>query len=561
MKINQLPIAILTIAQACTNSEKPVSPQEYPNRPNILWISCEDISPRIGCYGDEVALTPNIDRLAEEGMKFTNVYTTAAVCAPCRSGIITGMHQTSIGTHHMRTSHGGRTGELPTPYASVIPHYVKAFPEFLRAEGYYCTNNYKTDYQFSGFGDVPVTIWDESSRKAHFKNRPDKDQPFFSVFNYNITHESKTWSEPVATNPDDVVVPPYYPDTEPVRKSLARSYDNIRILDTIVGQHLKELEDLGLAENTVVFFWSDHGDGLPRGKRWIYDSGTRVPFIIRWPGVIQPGSVNDELISSIDFGATVLSMAGVPVPAYMEGKAFMGDQLSEPREFVVSARDRFDEDYDMVRSVRDKKYRYVRNYYTHKPGIIWVPFRNQSPIMKELLRLHAEGGLTEDQSKWFAETRAPEELFDCEKDPHQFNNLASNPQYADILVNMRNILDNWIEETGDMGFISEEKMVNSWYPDGIRPTTAPVHFIPNTEGNRNANIIEGGAIQYPATLSLYCATQGASIAWTNEDGENPRWNLYTGPLTLPKGDYHIRAKAIRYGYHHSEESSLNLIIK
>jgi hypothetical protein len=318
------------------------------------------------------------------------------------------------------------------------------------------------------------------------------------------------------------------------------------------------LEELGLAENTVVFFWSDHGDGLPRGKRWVYDSGTKVPFIVRWPGVIEPGSVNDQLVSSIDFGATVLSIAGVPLPAYMEGKAILGEQESEPRDFVVSARDRFDEDYDMVRSVRDKKYRYVRNYYTHKPGIIWVPYRNQSPIMKELLRLHAEGELTQEQALWFSETRQPEELFDCEADPHQLNNLASKPEYKEKLIEMRTILDDWITKTGDMGFISEEKMVNSWYPNGIRPSTSPVHFIPNTEGNRNANRIEDSEIKGPATLSLYSATQGASIAWTREKGENPGWKIYTGPIPLHSGENFIRAKAIRYGYFHSDETSIRI---
>jgi len=529
-------------------------------QPNILWISCEDISPRLGCYGDPVAQTPNIDKLAEQGMRFTNVFTSAPVCAPCRSGIITGMYQTSIGTHHMRTSHKGRTGELPTPYAAVPPHFVKAFPEYLRTAGYYCTNNSKTDYQFSGFGDVPFTIWNEQGNQAHYKNRKDKNQPFFSIFNYTLTHESKTWLEPYKTDPSTVPVPPYYPDTEPVRRSIARLYDNINRLDSIVGEHLKALEEEGLAENTIVFFWSDHGDGLPRGKRWLYDSGLNVPLIVRWPGNIKPGEENDQLISSIDFGPTVLSLANVPKPYHMQGVPFLGKHKGEEREMVFSARDRFDESYDMVRSVRNKQFRYVRNYYPTKAKIIWVPFRNQSPIMKELLRLHAEEQLTPEQADWFETTRDPEELFDCVADPHQLNNLAYNPEYQHILQKMRNELDKWQDETNDLGRYSEEELVAMWYPDGERPTTSPVHFIPNTEGNRNANIIVGGELKYPCTLTLYCATQGASIAYTFENSNNPQWKLYNGPIRLEKGEVKLRAKAIRYGYHHSEETFIKLEI-
>jgi len=532
-------------------------------QPNILWISCEDISPRLGCYGDSVAHTPNLDQLAQEGMKYNNVFTSAPVCAPCRSGIITGMYQTSIGTMLMRTSHRGRTGELPSPYSAVPQHYVKAFTEYLRAAGYYCTNNSKTDYQFASFGDVPITIWDESSGKAHYKNRPDKDQPFFAVFNYTMTHESKTWQEPDFTNPEDVVVPPYYPDTEPVRKSLARLYDQIAKLDTVVGEHLAALEEEGLAENTIVFFWSDHGDGLPRGKRWPYDSGTKVPMIIRWPGHIQPGSENNDLISSIDFGPTVLSLAGVPIPAHMQGKAFLGPQKSAPREYTFSARDRFDESYDMVRSVRDNKYRYVRNYYSNEPYIVWVPYRNNSPIMQELLRLHAEGGLTKEQALWFQNTRPPEELYDCEKDPHHMHNLAGDPTYKNELERLSNALDTWRSETVDMGDISEYAMKEMMWPGGIQPVTAIPHFVPNAPSNRASQIAdEDGTYTGPVTISLYCATQGASIAYTiNDTRENPDWKLYNGPIQLTSGDHTIRSKAIRYGFKHSEEQKATFVIQ
>lgn len=523
-------------------------------RPNILWISCEDISAHIGCYGDPVANTPNIDKLASEGAKYTKMFTVAPVCAPNRSAIITGMYQTSIGTQHMRTSHRGKVEGLPTPYSSVPQHYVKAFTEYLRAAGYYCTNNSKTDYQFAGFSDVPVTIWDEQGTEAHFKNRPNKEQPFFSIFNYTLTHESKTWQEPKFTDPSKVEVPPYYPDTEPVRRSLARLYDQIAKLDTIVGNHLKEIEELGIADNTVVFFWSDHGDGLPRAKRWLYDSGLHVPFIVKWPGVIEPGTVIDDMRSSIDWGPTVLSMAGVAKPYHMQGKPFLGKYGQAPDDYVFAARDRFDESYDMVRSVRDKKWRYVRNYYTNSPYVLWVPFRNNSPIMKELLRLHAEDNLNDVQKIWFQNTRPPEELYDCDADPHQINNLAEDPAYHDELERLRNRLDLWRAETKDLGDISEYQMKEFNWPGGEQPVTSIPHFSPNTEGNRNANVMnQGGTLGYPATMTLFCPTQGASIAYTLDDSEDPHWLLYTGPIRLEKGETTIRAKAIRYGFKHSEE--------
>jgi N-sulfoglucosamine sulfohydrolase len=347
----------------------------------------------------------------------------------------------------------------------------------------------------------------------------------------------------------------------PYEKVFARLYDNIARLDSLVGVHLEALEKEGLAENTIVFFWSDHGDGLPRGKRWLYDSGLKVPMVIRWPGQIQAGSVNDRLVSSIDFGPTVLSMADVPVPYHMQGIPFMGKHEGPARDLAFSARDRFDESYDMVRSARDKHFRYVRNYYPNQAKIIWVPYRNRSPIMQELLRLHAADQLNPAQADWFENTREPEELFDCEADPHHLHNLAYDPKYRDILNKMRKRVDQWQSDTKDLGFYSEEQLVAQWYPKGERPTTAAVHFVPNTEGNRNAKIITEGELTYPATMTLYCATQGASIAYTFDAGDEPHWQLYTGPIRLPKGVSTLRAKAIRYGYHHSEEASLELLVK
>lgn len=541
----------------CKQINKPdTNGKPFPVQPNILWISCEDLSPRLGCYGDNVAQTPNIDKLASQGVRYTNVFTSAPVCAPCRSGIITGMYQTSIGTHHMRTSHVSEN--LPTPYEAVPPHYVKTFTEYLRAAGYYCTNRVKTDYQFG----LPFTAWDECSSNAHYKNRPAPETPFFAVFNIEITHESRNWHEPKSTDPSLVEVPPYYPDNETVRKNIARHYDNIASLDIIVGKILKELEDEGLAENTIVFFWSDHGDGLPRAKRWLYDSGTKIPLIIRWPGYINMGISDRRLINSIDFGPTVLSMAGVPVPEHMQGKAFLGAHAKPPRNYVFSARDRFDESYDMVRSARDSKYRYIRNYYPLKPYVLWVKYRNNMPIMQELLRLHAEDKLDGAQKLWFSDTRPPEELYDCIGDPHQINNLADDPEYKDILKRMSTRLDKWMSKINDMGDISESEMAENMWPGGVQPVTAqPALIITNKEAENMTTTTTGGKYQYPAKISLYCATQGASIAYTTDTSDSARWKLYTGPIKLDKGKTLIQAKAIRYGYKESAETSATFEIE
>jgi N-sulfoglucosamine sulfohydrolase len=533
---------------SCKNPCKPEPAKQFPVQPNILWISCEDISPHLGCYGDSVAHTPNLDILASQGIKYNNVYTSAPVCAPCRSGIITGMYQTSIGTHHMRTSH--RSENLPTPYEAVPPPYVKTFTEYLRAAGYYCTNNVKTDYQFAS----PVTAWDECSNTAHYKNRPDRQTPFFAVFNLEITHESKNWQPPENTDPSSVEVPPYYPDNKLVRKNIARLYDNIAKLDSIIGNILQELEDEGLAENTVVFFWSDHGDGLPRAKRWLYDSGTRIPLIIRWPGYIREGVTSDRMICSIDFGPTVLSVAGVPVPKHMQGKAFLGARKKQPRNYVFAARDRFDESYDMVRTVRDKKFRYIRNYYPLKPYVLWVPYRNRMPIMQELIRLSVKDSLEGAQKIWFSDTRPPEELYDCEKDPHQINNLADDPEYREILKRLSGRLNRWMINTNDMGKIPETEMVNNMWPKGVQPVTAPpVLIIYDKESVDIAAITNGGKFKYPVKISLYCPTQGASIAYSIDAERNTHWKLYTGPVKLNKGTTLLRTKAIRYGYKESRE--------
>lgn len=521
------------------------------SRPNVLWISFEDTNPFYGCYGDPVARTPTLDRLAAEGCRWTRCFSTAGVCAPARSAIITGMYANGIGTHHMRTTHThSAMPQLPTPYSAVVPHFVKCFPEYLRAAGYYCINNVKTDYQF----EPPLTAWDELSTDAHWRNRPDPDQPFFAVFNPTRTHESGMWPEKtpdVTFDPDVIQLPPYFPDTPKVRQAMARMYTNIERSDRELNELLQQLEEDGLADNTYVMHWSDHGP-LPRGKRWPYDSGIHVPLIVRGPG-IDPASVSEVLVSTVDLGPTVLSLAGVSVPQHMQGQAFLGDQAKPPRDYIYAYRDRHDEAYDMVRAVRDQRFKYMRNYHPNLPYLPFIPYLNVHPIVQEMWRLYLSGELNETQSLMFRD-RPTEELYDTEADPHEQNNLAGDSTYVAELRRLRAALDGWMDEVHDLGKVPESEMVRRWYPNGEQPRTSPPIFVPICSENPGIRPAKGAVtISGPAALQLHCATQGASLAYTLEDGENPRWQLYARPLRLEAGQITVRARAVRIGYRESEE--------
>lgn len=530
-------------------------------RPNFLWISFEDTNPFYRCYGDKIARTPNLDQLASEGCIWVNAFSTSGVCAPARSAVITGMYPISIGTHHMRTSHTNQyCPELPTPYSAVPPHYVKCFTEYLRAEGYYCTNNEKTDYQFAS----PLTAWDELGPNAHWRNRTDSKQPFFAVFNLENTHESHMWEEKcpeISFDPAKIKVPPYFPDTLEVRKALARMYTNIETNDKKLGELLRQLEEDGLAENTVVFHWSDHGP-LPRGKRWPYDSGIHVPLIIRCPEHLKPGSVSRRLVSTIDLGPTVLSIAEIPIPSYIQGKAFLGSQAEPPRRYVYASRDRHDTAYDMVRAVRDKRFKYIRNYYPEKPYLWgWIPYMNKHPIMQEMWRCYAEGKLKGPQLLLFQSKRPTEELYDTKRDPWEINNLAMNPRYTKELKRMRKALDEWLKEVCDMGRIAEVEMLHLWRPGGQKPDIAVPLFIPFTPKNPGLEPVYGEfCAEGMVVLTIHCTTQGSSIAYRYDSDPPNRWRLYTQPLHLTKGIYTITAVGVRIGYKNSALATIKITV-
>ena len=537
----------------------PAGQAQAPRRPNILWISNEDMSPRLGVYGDALARTPVLDRLAGESIRYTRAFTTAPVCAPSRAAIITGMHQNAIGAQHMRTTED-RVPELPGPYLAVPPFFVKAFPEYLRAAGYFTSNRVKTDYQF---GD-PFTIWDDRGNMAHWRNRRDPNQPFFSVFNLMVTHESQIFpssparkGKPLVTDPARVVLPPYYPDTPLVRQELARVYDNIADMDGQVGAILRQLEEDGLAENTIVFYWSDHGDGIPRSKRSLYDSGLHVPLMIRWPKALAPpgvaaGSVRDELVSFIDLAPTVLAATGVEIPAHMQGRVLVGPRAGAPPEYVFAARDRMDIEYDMMRSARDGRFLYIRNVQPELPYAGHIIYRNQSDIMQEWLRLQAEGGLTGDRAAWMRTSRPAEELFDTVADPHQIRNLAADPAHRATLDRMRQAVVAWMTRINDQGLVNEPEMIQRMWPGGVQPETAQPYILPRrttAAPARQASM----ALDAPIEVVIYVPTQGASIGYTTDTGSTPTWRLYTGPIRVDR-PMTLRAKAIRYGYKESAET-------
>ena len=517
-------------------------------RPNILWITCEDMSMHLGSYGNKLVKTPNLDKLAAEGIRYTRTFATAGVCAPSRSAIITGMHQQSIGTQHMRThKYPGNPNAYPPDYigyAAVIPEKVKCFPEYLRVGGYYCTNNVKEDYQF----DAPPTIWDESSNKAHWRNRKNPDQPFFSVFNFMVTHESQVWTrakEPLLVDPKDVTVPPYYPDVPEVRQDIARHLSNVMVMDQQAGELLKQLEEDGLVDNTIIFFFSDHGDGLPFVKREIYDRGTQVPMIIKFgnswktlnPFGAKTGVVDDQLVSFVDLAPTILSLAGLSVPEYIQGQAFLGPEKASPRKYVFAARDRMDSEYDRVRAIRDKQFLYLRNYMPEKPYYQNISYRLQQPMMPVILKMKEEGKLNEKQMLWFRQSKPVEELYDCDADPHQFNNLVNDPAYKAKLAELRKAYDQWINEVGDLSALPENEMVKRWWGGD---DDAPVTAAPNIR-------------QQGSTIKLTTATPGASIGYKFKTKDS--WNVYSEPLKV-SGQDSLHVISQRIGYRKSDVVSI-----
>ncbi|MCX5673718.1 MAG: sulfatase-like hydrolase/transferase [Planctomycetota bacterium] len=433
-----------------------------PGRPNLLWISCEDTSPWLGFCGEKYAATPNVDRLAREGVHYTKAFVAAPVCSPSRFAIITGLHATSMGTQRLRS-------------AFPVPDFVRGFPSYLREAGYYCTNNVKTDYNTSAEPRIIRESWDECSAKAHWRNRKSKNrlggpgQPFFAVVNLTETHQGQAFISQAKSNvavpeqhdPAKAPLPPYYPDTALARGTMARVHDCITAMDKHAGAVLAELKQEGLEGDTIVFFWPDHGQGIPRGKRTLWDTGLRIPLVVYFPekyrhlAPAQAGSTCDRMVSLVDFGPTVLSLLGLPVPPHMQGVAFLGAAAGAPRQYVYGARDRVDEVLELSRSVRDNRYLYIRNYM---PDLSWnqpESYSDQLELRLEMMRLAAEGKLNEAQLTYAGPRKPAEALYDSDKDPWQIRNVADEAEYRPVLERMRKALRDWQVECRDLGFIHE----------------------------------------------------------------------------------------------------------
>ena len=538
-------VAVLWALLSCGSLEKKqLAGSILPESPNILWIVAEDLSPIIPPFGDLTVDTPNLTRLADEGVRYTRVFSTSGVCAPSRASIATGMYQNRIGAHHMRTT--SVVGEGPAgliPYEAVPPSYVKMQSQYFREAGYYTSNNAKEDYQFR----KPITAWDDSSPEAHWRNRA-SGQPFFSIFNIGITHESQVWRQRdnplLLANDAKVPIPPYLPETDIAVRDIRRVYSNIIAMDREIGKLLGQLEEDDLVDDTVIFFYSDHGGPLPRQKRSLYDSGIRVPLIIRFPDKWRAGEVEDQLVSFVDFKSTTLSLAGIKPPAYSDGRAFLGDFIETPaRKYIHAAADRFDNEYDTIRAVRDSRYKYLRNYNLDKAYYLPLPYREQMPIMRELLQLNEQGKLNRFQAQWFREQKPLEELFDTDIDPYELQNLAQNPAYSNKLKELSDELDSWLLEIDDLGFTPENELIEHFWPGGIQPVTE----VPSM------SVIDG-------EIHISSATPGANIAFQViglDQASGSRWQVYLNPVKVIPSR-RVIAIAHRIGYAPSQKIELYL---
>lgn len=517
---------------------------------NVLWLVAEDLSPfYLNAYGNSIAATPHLDRLAREGVVYMNNFSVSGVCSPSRATLATGLYPNSFGAQNMRTlkqqPENREAGIIN--YQAVPPPAVKMVSEILRENGYYCTNNAKEDYQFF----KSELAWDESSIYAHWKNRPSNNTPFFSIFNFDISHESnmwdfkkqiydedqfpldrtqkKWWIKNIDSNftlqvPQDaaIEVPPYLPQNEIGENAMRRMYTNVMRMDRGVGKILTQLEEDGLLEETIIVWYSDHGGPLPRQKRLLYDSGLKTPLIIRYPNKIRAGEKDDRMTSFVDFPPTLLSMVGIQPPNYMQGLAFEGSFKSEtPRTFIHGHADRFDERVDMIRGVRNKRFKYLKNFYTDRPYYLPIAYREKMAVMQELLRMREAGELDENQALWFRQSKEAEELFDTENDPHELNNIAGDPAYADELFTLRAECERWMKAIDDKGFSREVDLIAGFYPnDKAQLTDAP-----------KIEINDG-------KISVSCDTPGARIGYRYVSEKTPYngWKHYTRPIEEKEGD-------------------------
>ncbi len=540
--------------------------QRNSERPNIVIMISEDLSPRFGCYGDKVAETPNIDRMAQEGYRFTNVHTMAGVSGPSRSGLITGVSQNFTNLLHMRSMNfdGGK-------YFAVPPAHIKAYPEIMRSEGYFTYCDVKYDYQWTTHSDPGAfSIFNQHGNTMNFEDhlcRPIwnefdlQGRPFFINYNPQITHESglffsddttipkgftkqaetkdklRAYYKISQTDPKKVSCEPFFVDTPESRKEIARHYDNIKVLDAQVGQVIANLKKDGLWDNTILIVTTDHGDCLPRSKRDGYDSGTRVPMIMHIPAKYRPewmgqtGKVIDRLVSFEDLTPTLLGFAGITQPSYMQGIDLSQDHPAE-RQYIYVSRARQEKAQWHTYFVQDLHFQYVRNL-TKDPNGKELAYRNALKTVRDLNAAYKNGTLRPEMKSWYEE-RPVEEFYDLDKDPNQFHNVINDPKYAKEIARMRAALDEWRDRYNDATLIPEATMRAAML---------------DAEGNQRVTaqpIVTRDEIN--GKIYLSSVDDGASMGYSF-DGKT--YELYTGAFTLPAGVEKIWVKAVRYGWKES----------
>ena len=439
-------------------------------QPNIIWLVSEDQSPEFfPMYGDDTVSLPHLSQLAEDSVIYDNMHATTPVCSPARSAIITGMYPTTLGTHNMRTYNEGRDSNQPQlgipSYSPKFPDYIRPFTAYMREAGYYCTNSNKQDYNFKISDDA----WDQTCRycageqkaNIHWRNRAE-GQPFFAVFNFQITHESQIWAQhnnKRYVTPEEVNnIPPYFPDDPIIREDMAINYSNLVRMDKEIGAIINELKAQGLYDNSYIFFYSDHGGPFPRHKRAIYDSGVKVPLMIKLPKNAKAGKRNDDLWSFVDLAPTVLQLANIPLPDYLQGKSIL-DKDTKPRKYLVTASDRFDGQVDRIRSIKTKRYKLIKNYNVSLPHALDVNYRKKMPMMRRLIALNDKGLLDKNAQRWFDTPKPEMEFYDLKKDPFELNNLADKASYNTKLRQFNSLLEAWISDTGDLGNVPEQEII------------------------------------------------------------------------------------------------------
>lgn len=495
-------IVLATLALVLNSSCENVDRQTN-DRPNIVWIFVEDMNDWMGCYGDSTVPTPNIDKLAEEGIRFDRAYMPAGVCSATRSAIALGAMQTSLGVHNHRSS------RQRTPSEKIeLPDHIKTIYQLMRKSGYFVMNSGpKNDFNFlwptqnekelenitSPYGtgayfsndkndllyDVNKSSWGYSSDLL--KNRPE-GKPIFMQLQLiggkgngkfkgaNAQAGIKAGKHVVFTDPSSVEVMPYYPDIPEVRNEIAHHYDNIRLTDDQVGKIIDDLKKEGIYENTVVFFWTDHGMKLPRHKQWLYEGGIKVPFVMSGPGV-KKGTVRSDLVSGIDITATTLTLADIALPEWYEGINLLDE--NDQRDYVISARDRCDYTIERVRAVTTQRFKYIRNFMTDRP-FMQAQYRDVMDFTKAMKTYYVEGKMDTIQAFMWSEERIAEELYDLENDPQEINNLAADLAYMEELSRHRSILELWIQETDDKGQNQESSdalkaVLTQWEAVAVNP--------------------------------------------------------------------------------------------